>query len=78
MTSLVDAAPRGAHRTWSATPMQTETGDPCRWDTRVLFVERVGRWWWNAWDPVDAVERSGYTDTREQAVDALAETVGRS
>jgi hypothetical protein len=46
------------------------------WDTRVLFVERTGRWWWNAWDRVGEVERSGYAATRDEARAALAEAVG--
>ncbi len=46
--------------------------EPHRWDTRVVFVPRAGRWWWNAWDPVAEVERSGFADTRDGARAALA------
>jgi hypothetical protein len=48
------------------------------WDTTVVFVERQGRWWWNAWNPVDEVERSGFADTREEAADAVARAVRRA
>lgn len=47
-----------------------------RWDTRVLFVERTGRWWWNAWDRVGEVERSGDAATPDEARTALAAAVG--
>lgn len=47
-----------------------------RWDTRVLFVERTGRWWWNAWDRVGEVERSGDAATRDEAHAALMDVIG--
>lgn len=45
---------------------------------RVLYVERAGHWWWNAWNPACAVERSGCAETREQAHAALAAAVDAS
>jgi hypothetical protein len=42
-----------------------------RWDTRVVFVERRQRWWWNAWRASTATELYGFADSQEEATQAM-------
>ena len=41
------------------------------WDTRVQFIERRQRWWWNAYRRSTGTELYGFTDSREQAQQAM-------
>ena len=41
------------------------------WDTRVVYLEGRGRWWWNAWRPSTATEIYGFADTQEAATQAM-------
>jgi hypothetical protein len=38
-----------------------------RWDARVVFIEKRGRWWWNAWRASTATELYGFADSPEEA-----------
>jgi hypothetical protein len=42
-----------------------------RWDTRVVFVERQQRWWWNAWREATATELYGFAHSQEEASQAM-------
>jgi hypothetical protein len=37
------------------------------WDTRVVYIERRRRWWWNAWLGSTATELYGFADTQAEA-----------
>lgn len=52
--------------------------ESCGWDTSVVFVERVGQWWWNAWNATREVERSGYAETCAAARAAHAGAVAQA
>ena len=41
------------------------------WDIRVVYVERKGRWWWNAWRAATSTELYGVTDSRSDAWAAM-------
>lgn len=41
------------------------------WDLRVVFIERRGRWWWNAWRAATFTELYGFADTRIDAWSAM-------
>jgi hypothetical protein len=47
---------------WSSSPS---------WDTRVVFIERQQRWWWNAWLAATETELYGFADTHEDASRAM-------
>jgi hypothetical protein len=38
-----------------------------RWDTRVVYIEKCNRWWWNAWRESTATELYGFAGSPEQA-----------
>ena len=48
------------------------------WDTRVVFVERRQRWWWNAWHPSTNTELYGFADSREEATRAMYQAIDRA
>jgi hypothetical protein len=48
------------------------------WDTRVVFIESKGRWWWNAWRARTATELYGFADTQEAARHAMFEAISRA
>jgi hypothetical protein len=37
------------------------------WDTRVVYIEKHGRWWWNAWRASTATELYGFAESEEEA-----------
>ena len=37
------------------------------WDTRVAYIERRQRWWWNAWRESTETELYGFTDSEVEA-----------
>jgi hypothetical protein len=41
------------------------------WDTCVQFIERRQCWWWNAYRRSTGTELYGFTDSREQAQQAM-------
>lgn len=41
------------------------------WDTRVVFIERQQRWWWNAWLESTETELFGFADSQEAAYRAM-------
>jgi hypothetical protein len=41
------------------------------WDTRVAFIEKHKRWWWNAWREATATELFGFADSQEDARQAM-------
>jgi hypothetical protein len=41
------------------------------WDTRVVYIERKQRWWWNAWLASTATELYGFADSEEEASRAM-------
>jgi hypothetical protein len=42
-----------------------------RWDTRVVFIEKRQRWWWNSWRPSTLTELYGFADSQEDATQAM-------
>ncbi|GAA1280931.1 hypothetical protein GCM10009609_51150 [Pseudonocardia aurantiaca] len=40
---------------------------PRVWSTRVVFIQRHRRWWWNAWRESTATELYGFADSQEDA-----------
>jgi hypothetical protein len=47
--------------------MNARWSSPLGWDTRVVFLERRQRWWWNAWLESTATELYGFADSQEEA-----------
>ncbi|WP_433282138.1 hypothetical protein ACQPZA_16890 [Pseudonocardia xinjiangensis] len=45
------------------------------WDTCVIYVERRGRWWWNAWRASTTTELHGFADTEEEAREAMTSAI---
>jgi hypothetical protein len=41
------------------------------WDTRVVYIERRQRWWWNAWRASTSTELHGFADSQEEATQAM-------
>lgn len=41
------------------------------WDIRVVYVERKGRWWWNAWRAATSTELYGFADSQPDAWAAM-------
>jgi hypothetical protein len=41
------------------------------WDTRVVYIERHQRWWWNSWRESTATELYGFADSQEEAAQAM-------
>ncbi|GAA1264594.1 hypothetical protein GCM10009609_29780 [Pseudonocardia aurantiaca] len=48
---------------------------PSRWDTRVVYIERQQRWWWNAWRPSTSTELYGFADSRDEAREAMVRAI---
>lgn len=48
------------------------------WDTRVVFIERQQRWWWNAWRESTATELYGFAGSREEATQAMYRAIERA
>ena len=53
------------------------TGHPDlrHWDTRLVFIEKHGRWWWNAWREQTATELYGFADTQQDATRAMYQAI---
>jgi hypothetical protein len=47
------------------------------WDTRVVFIERQGRWWWNAWRERTATELYGFADSPQAAREAMYRAIAQ-
>ena len=45
------------------------------WDTRVVYIERQQRWWWNAWRESTATELYGFADSQESATQAMYQAI---
>lgn len=45
------------------------------WDTRVVFIERRQRWWWNAWRESTSTELYGFASSREEASQAMYQAI---
>jgi hypothetical protein len=37
------------------------------WDTRVVWIEKRRRWWWNAWNAAIQTELHGFADSQDAA-----------
>jgi hypothetical protein len=48
------------------------------WDTRVVFVQKQRRWWWNAWREATATELYGFADSQEAASQAMYQAIERA
>jgi IS1 family transposase len=48
------------------------------WDTRVVFIERQQRWWWNAWHESTSTELYGFAGSREEASQAMYQAIERA
>lgn len=48
------------------------------WDTRVVFVQRRGRWWWNAWREQTKTELYGFADSEQDARDAMYAAIAQA
>jgi hypothetical protein len=44
-------------------------------DTRIVYIEKRRRWWWNAWRASTATELYGFADSREQAQRQMFEAI---
>jgi hypothetical protein len=51
--------------------MNTLWSSDLSWDTRVVYIERHRRWWWNAWLAATETELYGFADSREEATRAM-------
>jgi hypothetical protein len=51
--------------------MNTRWSSDLSWDTRVVFIERRQRWWWNAWLAATDMELFGFADSQEAAYRAM-------
>jgi hypothetical protein len=51
--------------------MNAQWSSDLSWDTRVVFIERHQRWWWNAWLAASETELCGFADSREEATRAM-------
>jgi hypothetical protein len=51
---------------------------PSRWDTRVVYIERQQRWWWNAWRPSTSTELYGFADSQDDAREAMDRAIGQA
>ena len=49
-----------------------------RWDTRVVYIEKQRRWWWNAWLAASATELYGFADSQEDASRDMYQAIQRS
>jgi hypothetical protein len=56
-------------------PMTARWSSSLSWDTRVVFIERHGRWWWNAWLAATETELYGFADSREEATRAMYQAI---
>jgi hypothetical protein len=45
------------------------------WDTRVVYIERHQRWWWNAWLASTETELYGFADSQEEATQAMYQAI---
>jgi hypothetical protein len=45
------------------------------WDTRVVYVEKRQRWWWNAWRQSTSTELYGFADSQEEANRAMYQAI---
>jgi hypothetical protein len=65
------ATDHGRHRCTARGAAQTARGRLMSWsrpwDTRVVFIERRQRWWWNAWQASTSTELHGFADSQEEA-----------
>jgi hypothetical protein len=51
--------------------MNAQWSSDLSWDTRVVYIERQQRWWWNAWLASTATELYGFADSQEAAYRAM-------
>jgi hypothetical protein len=55
--------------------MNTLWSSDLSWDTRVVYIERRQRWWWNAWLAAMETELYGFADSREEATRAMYQAI---
>ncbi|OZM82305.1 hypothetical protein [Pseudonocardia sp. MH-G8] len=55
--------------------MTAEWSSDLRWDTRVVYIERHHRWWWNAWLASTETELYGFADSEEEAARSMYQAV---
>jgi hypothetical protein len=51
--------------------MNAQWSSQLSWDTRVVYLERRQRWWWNAWLAATETELYGFADSQEAAYRAM-------
>jgi hypothetical protein len=51
--------------------MNAQSSADLSWDTRVVYIERRQRWWWNAWLGATETELYGFADSQESAYRAM-------
>ncbi len=56
-------------------PLNAQWSSDQSWDTRVVFIERHQRWWWNAWLAATETELYGFADSREEATRAMYQAI---
>jgi hypothetical protein len=45
------------------------------WDTRIVYIERHQRWWWNAWLAATETELYGFADSQETAYRTMQQAI---
>jgi hypothetical protein len=56
-------------------PMNGQWSSDLSWDTRVVYIERHRRWWWNAWLASTETELYGFASSREEAARAMYQAI---
>jgi hypothetical protein len=51
--------------------MNAQWSSDLSWDTRVVYIERHQRWWWNAWLAATETELYGFAASQEDATRAM-------
>lgn len=59
-------------------PVNTQWSSDMSWDTRVVYIERRQRWWWNAWLAATETELWGFADSQEAAYRAMQVAIGKA
>jgi hypothetical protein len=49
-----------------------------RWDTRVVYIAKRQRWWWNAWREATRTELYGFAVSREDATQDMYQAIQRA
>jgi hypothetical protein len=55
--------------------MNTLWSSDLNWDTRVVYIQRHQRWWWNAWLAATETELDGFAASQEEATRAMYQAI---